>query len=302
MNADGGDERQVPGLVIPDYYEQLSPSRAQMVYWDYKGSVILYDMGTLEKTAVLTDTEAEYASLKWSYDGKYVAALKSYPPPYRTAMDVLDVESREIVWTRQDVYNSYYWSPTDNVLLVNYYDEAIDQRGWWFVNFENGSAVRVDDDERDDNSYKTWDFSPDGQKLAAVSYSVEQDGYLAIYEPMNKSWHELLPQVSYEDYEVEGSVKWSPDGRKIAYVASFRRDGQAYPGGLFVADVTTNEHRLLVAQQYPINLLLWSPDNQEILFSEGSETRKVSVESGLITLLDDGSRVGDVLAWIWEAY
>ncbi|MBN1934165.1 MAG: WD40 repeat domain-containing protein [Anaerolineae bacterium] len=302
MDADGGDERQVPGLVIPDYYDQLSPSRAQMVYWDYEGSVILYDMGTLEKTTVLTDTEAEYAGLDWSYDGKYVAALKSYPPPYRTAMDVLDVESREVVWTRQDVYAFYYWSPTDNVLLVRYYDEAVDQRGGWLVNIENGTVIRIDDDERDENSYKTWDFSPDGQKLAAVPYSVEQDGYLAIYEPMNKSWHELLPQIVYEDYEVHDRVKWSPDGRQIAYVASFRMSGQSFSKGLFVVDVATNEHRLLVEQQYPINLLLWSPDSQEILFDEGSETRKVSIESGLITLLDDGSRVGDVLAWVWEAY
>jgi dipeptidyl aminopeptidase/acylaminoacyl peptidase len=306
MDADGGDERPVPDLVVPGYYRHVSPSRAQIVYWDYDDSVILYDMGTLEKTTLLTDTEADFVNLAWSYDGKYISMLKSYPPPYRTAMDVLDVENQEIIWTRQDVYAFYYWSPTDNVLLVNYYDESVDQGGWWFVDLGDGSIVRIDDDERDENSYKAWDFSPDGQKLATVPRSVEQDGYLAIYEPMNKSWHELLPQISYEDYEVLSRVRWSPDGRKIAYVASFRRNGQPYPAGLFVVDVATNEHRLLVAQQFPINLVVWSPDSQEILFDEGvaagGRTRKVSVESGLVTLLDDGSRVESVLAWVWETY
>ena len=164
MDTDGGDERQVPDLVVPDYYQHIAPSRAHIVYWDYDDSVILYDMGTLEKTTVFTDTEANYVNLKWSYDGKYISMLKSYPAPYRTAMDVLNVESQEIVWTRQNVYNGYYWSPTDNVFLAAYHDEVYDQQGWWFVDFENASAVRVDDDERDENSYKTWDFSPDGQK------------------------------------------------------------------------------------------------------------------------------------------
>ena len=61
--------------------------------------------------------------------------------------------------------------------------------------------------------------------------------------------------------------RWSPDGRKIAFVRSIEKDGKPQPGQVYVLDMSGGEAYPLTHDTKGVSSLEWSPDGQTIAFT-----------------------------------
>jgi dipeptidyl aminopeptidase/acylaminoacyl peptidase len=69
--------------------------------------------------------------------------------------------------------------------------------------------------------------------------------------------------------------RWSPDGRKIAFVRSVEKAGKPQPGQVYLLDLNGGEAQLLTADSKGVTSIAWSPDGKTIAFTAptgGDET------------------------------
>jgi Tol biopolymer transport system component len=124
-------------------------------------------------------------------------------------------------------------------------------------------------------------WSPDGGRIA---FGSDRDGRADVYV-MNADGS-ARRRLTYGG-AIEGSLAWSPGGRKIAYVRSIRgRDvrigGVPHPGPLrqheiYVMNADGTGHRMLARGQDPA----WSPDGRRIAFRSARDGQgEIYVVSG----------------------
>ena len=61
--------------------------------------------------------------------------------------------------------------------------------------------------------------------------------------------------------------RWSPDGRRIAFVRSIEKDGKAQPGQIYVLDMTGGEAYPLTQDTKGVSSIEWSPDGKTVAFT-----------------------------------
>ncbi len=71
--------------------------------------------------------------------------------------------------------------------------------------------------------------------------------------------------------------RWSPDGRRLAFVRSTEKDGKTQPSQIYVLDMDGGEARPLTDVRHGANSPAWSPDGNTIAFlavtTDGKETK-----------------------------
>ncbi len=187
------------------------------------------------KTRQLTFGGAVNVEPRFSPDGKRIAFVStSYHGHFHIFVgDFADGELRNVQRltgeTRRDLPRYYYsqfdheispaWSPDGKeILFVSNRGHIYGTGGFWRMKAEPGAEAREIHYEE-----TTWkarpDFSPDGKRIVYASY-------------LGQQWHQLwlMPSnggdgfsLSYGDFD-EINPRWSPDGKKIAFVDNFGLD------------------------------------------------------------------------------
>ncbi|MEL6149325.1 MAG: hypothetical protein AAFU54_09465 [Chloroflexota bacterium] len=123
------------------------------------------------------------------------------------------------------------------------------------------------------NRLPTW--SPDGGTVAFIS---DYRGDVHVYTYNVET--ETLTRMTDESF-VYSSLSWSPDGSMLAVSAT-----QATPAGVRVIDVATQETRLLMAPDLPVEYAVFSPVDNRIAYVRSEPDDRVA---SIYTIPADGS-------------
>ena len=143
-------------------------------------------------------------------------------------------------------------------------------------------------------------WSPDGNKFA-FALLIEEEGYtreaIAVMDAVSEADYQILadPWV-----KVAWPSRWSPDGTKIAYVASVWSPGEAPTSQVFTIPSTGGAPELLY-DGWAVWGLDWSPDGTQIVYSSNEGGTQdlwlMSSAGGTGTRLTDGSGTERLPAW-----
>jgi Tol biopolymer transport system component len=220
-----------------DYQPDWSPDGRELVYSSYQKDAVelwLLDLAT-GKTVRLTSGGAVNVEPRWSPDGKQIVFVStSYNKRFHIfRADVQNGKLENVTRLTGETKSPlprYYYSASDHevspvwsrdgkeILFVSNRGHIYGTGGFWRMKAEPGAEAREIHYEE-----TTWrarpDFSPDGSRIVYSSY-------------LGRQWHQLwvMPAnggdafpVSYGDWD-ETSVRWSPDGKGLAFVSN--RNGE----------------------------------------------------------------------------
>ena len=215
-----------------DYQPDWSPDGRWVTYSSYRNDAIelrLLNLETRESRPLLADGAANLEP-RWSPDGSRIAFISTaYEGRWhvylgRFADGRLDqveriTEDRDsklprYYYSRFDHYLSPAWSPDGkDLILISNRDHIWGSGGFWRMEARAGSAMRLIHDEE-----TTWKTRPDWARHGRVVYS----SYLG------RQWNQLWLmtgeggdplQLTYGEYDAT-NPRWSPDGRRIAFIAN----------------------------------------------------------------------------------
>jgi Tol biopolymer transport system component len=240
----------------------------------------------------------------WAADGRclaYIVSGDSWGEP--RLLFVIDVLTERVTRIEGDDTQSAVWSPQDpHLLVMNQFVTP------YLVDVETGHLAKVDELDGKD-IHAAW--TPDGQHLFATVvdraiHPVKEEGIIVVEKDTRTSrWLDVG--------EVWGA-RWSPDGRKIAYVSNVSSDKGMQGYSLLIMDSDTTANRVLVEQDI-LNVYAmpfsWSLDGQWIVgFGrpagevETAELYLVSVETGrMVTWMKNVAAPNDgKMVWCYKSH
>jgi dipeptidyl aminopeptidase/acylaminoacyl peptidase len=288
MNADGSHQRAlVQGSDVvwsPDgkriaYIAKGEPSGQQIfVRWmDAEGAV----------TQVSRLTEAPSA-IEWAPDGKSLA-FSMMVPSNETFRIPMPAPPKGAKWTE----------PPKIVTRLNFRSDRIgytdDGYRHIFVISADGGAPRQITDG--DWNHSGPAFSPDGKWIAFSSLRVRDAEHVfrqsRIYAANVETGEirQLTQHVGTNTNPV-----YSPDGRKIAFIAADSTDHSAWAEGkVWIMDADgSNAHVLVGALDRPVSGLLWARDGSGVYFSvesDGSKNLYFATPLGAVRPVTTGTQV-----------
>jgi TolB protein len=240
-----------------DYQPDWSPDGKYVLYVSYQKDAIelwLLNLAT-GKTQQLTNESAVNVEPRWSPDGKRIVFVStSYNKRFHIfRADVRDGKLQNVVRltgeTRSPL-SRYYYSAFDmeispvwtrdgqEILFVSNKGHIHGAGGFWRMKAEPGAEAR--EIHYEETNWKARpDFSPDGSRMVYSSYLGQQWHHLWV---MAANGGDAFP-ISYGDWD-ETSVRWSPDGKQLAFVSN--RNGNTE---LWVQTIPGAEQRRIEVQE-----------------------------------------------------
>ena len=117
----------------------------------------------------------------------------------------------------------------------------------------------------------TWiadpQIAPDGSTIAFVRVTVneKENRYETSLFAVPTSGAEAPRRLTSNVRDT--MPRWSPDGRRIAFVRSVERDGKPQPGQIYVLDMNGGEAYPLTQDTKGVTAIEWSPDGKMVAFT-----------------------------------
>jgi Tol biopolymer transport system component len=233
QRLDSKEAMQITDGAGYDYQPDWSPDGKSVVYVSYqKDAMELWLLDLVSgKTKQLTSGGAVNVEPRWSPDGtKIVWVSTQYNRRFHVFMaDFVDGELKNAVRLTGETKSPlprYYYSAYDmeitpvwtrdgkEILFVSNKGHIYGTGGFWLMKAAPGAEAH--EIHYEETSWKARpDFSPDGSRMVYSSY-------------LGREWHNLwvMPAKGGDAFPLTygsactSQVRWSPDGRMIAYVAA----------------------------------------------------------------------------------
>ncbi|HLF25700.1 MAG TPA: hypothetical protein VJG32_05145 [Anaerolineae bacterium] len=280
--------------------------------------VYLLDPDTLAVTPV--DSDLDVLSVVLSPDGSrlLILAFVETGPVFYTA-NVDGSGQRQL--TDREVQRMPAWSPDSARLAFSapIGDEPESTVQVFVANADGSEEVQVTRDRQFQHSDPTW--SPDGARLAYILRETAEPGQPnrgVGFGVVNSdgTGETIVAGPPAGMMLIDGSLKWSPDGKRLAFqrgVFSFNGAPPSGDEGIYTVNVDgTGLTQLARLQDPPVSYvhsldnLAWSPDGAHIAYKDGSTLNVINSDGSgparpLLVIRDPNNCTQYTLSPIWLA-
>ncbi len=221
----------------------------------------------------LTNLDGGASSLEWSPDSTRIVCLTRTGPPPSKASDV-----------RHYTHANYKFNDT------GYFDDR--RSHVVIVDMKTSAAKQITDGNNWNDLDPHW--SPDSTRIAFVS---NRTGKEFDFDRNTDVW--VIPAAGGEPAKVsdhdgpDRNPRWSPDGKRIAFVAS---EDEEDPPNIYVAPSEGGKPSVVLSRNFDqtVNEMAWAEQGKAIYIGSGmkgeSHIFRLDVASGRVTPLTNGAR------------